>query len=239
MGDISFYKSQDGYLARSKGGVEGDRIRNDPSFERTRENGAEFGRAGVAGKLLRTALRALILNTSDNRMASRLTREMVKVIQADATNSRGQRNVIDGEAELLRGFEFNDNGKLTGTFFAPYSTAIDRVAGTLNVNIPAFNPGNMIAAPDGATICRLISAGVEIDFGNGVYVVNTSQSLGIALGPGIQAAIALSNAVTPNSPHPLFLAFGIEFYQEVNGQLYPLKNGAYNALALVAVDGGV
>jgi hypothetical protein len=35
-----------------------------------------------------------------------------------------------------------------------------------------------------------------------------------------------------------FLALGIEFYQEVNGQMYPLKNGAFNALSLVKVDGG-
>jgi hypothetical protein len=36
---------------------------------------------------------------------------MVKVIQAD-TIERGLRNVIDGEAELLTGFEFNIRGKL-------------------------------------------------------------------------------------------------------------------------------
>jgi len=29
---------------------------------------------------------------------------------------------------------------------------------------------------------------------------------------------------------------GIEFYQEVNGQMYPLKNGSYNALSIVKVD---
>jgi hypothetical protein len=29
---------------------------------------------------------------------------------------------------------------------------------------------------------------------------------------------------------------GVEFYQEVNGQMYPLKNGTYNALAVVYVD---
>jgi len=240
MGGVSFYKTaQDGYLAREKGGVDADRIKNDPAFERTRENGAEFGRAGAAGKLLRTSLRTLILNTADSRMASRLTREMVKVIQADATNPRGQRNVIDGEAELLLGFEFNENGKLSRTFFAPYETAIDRVAGNLEVNIPVFVPGNMIAAPQGATHCKLISAGVEVDFENGVYVVNTSQSAEIELGMQNEPAVALSNAVTPASTKPLFLVFGLEFYQQVNGQMYPLKNGAYNALSLVDVDGGV
>ncbi len=57
-GGVSFYKtSEDGYLARQKGGVDGERIKNDPEFERTRENGAEFGRAGVASKLLRTSIR--------------------------------------------------------------------------------------------------------------------------------------------------------------------------------------
>ena len=46
IGDISFYKSADGHLARSKGGVDKNRIANDPAFQRTRENGSEFGRAG-------------------------------------------------------------------------------------------------------------------------------------------------------------------------------------------------
>ena len=192
MGGVSFYRTaEDGYLAREKGGVDADRIKNDPAFERTRENGAEFGRAGAAGKLLRTSLRALILSASDSRMASRLTREMVKVIQADEVNLRGQRNVIDGEAGLLQGFEFNEDGKLTRTFFAPFDSVIDRVAGTLTVNIPAFIPGNMIAAPQGASHVKLIAAGVEVDFENGVYVVNTSQSAEIVLGPQNEAAIAL------------------------------------------------
>ena len=57
--------------------------------------------------------------------------------------------------------------------------------------------------------------------------------------PRPTAAINQVNAVTPNSTKPLFLALGVEFYQEVNGQMYPLKNGAYNPLALVQVDGGV
>lgn len=238
MGGVSFYKTKDGFLARTKGGVSADRIKNDPAFERTRENGAEFGRAGAAAKLLRTSLRVLILHSADGRMASRLTREMVKVVRADETNARGMRNVLDGEVELLQGFEFNQNGKLSRTLFAPYTTTIDRVAGSVEVDIPAFVPGNRIAAPQGSTHVKLVAAGLEVDFENGQYVVNTSESALIPWGPQNQAAIQLVNAVTPASDKPLFLAFGIEFYQEVNGQWYPLKNGAYNALSLVKVDGG-
>jgi len=237
IGGITFYKSQDGYLAREKGGVSADRIANDPNFQRTRENGEEFGRAGKAGKLLRNSIRAMLQNASDSRMVSRLTQKMVEVIQEDATNPRGQRNVIDGEAELLEGFEFNISGKLGTTLYAPYTSTIDRVAGTLAVSIPAFVPLNMIAAPGGATHFKIVSAGTEIDFENETFVVATSETAVLPWDTTATALINLSNAVTANSTHPLFLALGIEFYQEVNGQMYPLKNGAFNPLALVKVSG--
>jgi hypothetical protein len=131
VGGITFYKTQDGHLACEKGGVDASRIKNDPAFQRTRENGSEFGRAGTAGRVLRTAIRGLLLNSADNRMVSRLTQAMTKVIQADATSIRGERNVIDGEAELLDGFEFNIRGKLGTSLYAPFVPTIDRVTGSV------------------------------------------------------------------------------------------------------------
>lgn len=58
LGNITFFKSQDGYMAREKGGVSAEKIASDPAFERTRENNAEFGRAGKASKLLRTSVKS-------------------------------------------------------------------------------------------------------------------------------------------------------------------------------------
>ena len=237
IGDITFYKSKDGHLARERGGIPADRIANDPAFQRTRENGEEFGTAGKAGKILRTSLRALLLNASDSRMVSRLTQQMVKVVQADATSERGKRNVIDGEAELLEGFDFNKNGKLSRTIYAPYTTSIDRVTGKLTVDIPSFVAANMIAAPTGTSHYKIISAGVDIDFEGETYVVDNNDSTVMPLDATPTAVISLENTVTANSTNPLFLALGIEFYQEVNGEMYPLKNGAFNSLALVKVSG--
>ena len=88
---ISFYKSKDGHLARKAGGVSKARIASDPAFIRTRENGSEFGRAGSAGKVLRTALRGLLQKASDSRVSSRLTAEMIRVVKADTTSDRGLR----------------------------------------------------------------------------------------------------------------------------------------------------
>jgi hypothetical protein len=237
IGDITFYKTQDGHLAREKGGIDASRIASDPAFQRTRENGSEFGRAGKAGKILRTSLRALLINSADGRMVSRLTQKMVKVIQADTTSVRGLRNVIDGEAELLQGFEFNIRGKLGTSLFAPFVGTIDRVAGTITVDIAPFIPANMIAAPSGTTHFKIISAGSEVDFEAETFVEAHSETAILPWDTIATVAISQENAVTAASTKPLFLALGVEFYQEVNGQMYPLKNGAYNPLALVTVSG--
>ncbi|MEO6229436.1 MAG: hypothetical protein ABJB11_01930 [Ferruginibacter sp.] len=237
LGDITFYKSKDGYLARERGGVDANRIANDPNFQRTRENGEEFGRADKAGRMLRTSIRALLQNVADSRMVGRLTQAMVKVIQADATSIRGKRNVIDGEAELLQGFEFNIRSKLGSVLYAPYATTIDRETGNLSINIPSFIPANMIAAPVSGTHFKLIAAGAAVDFENEIFEVVTAETAEIAWDSVATAVINLDHALTAASINPLFLALGIEFYQEVNGVRYPLKNGVYNALSLVQVDG--
>ncbi|KAA2239108.1 hypothetical protein F0L74_23135 [Chitinophaga agrisoli] len=237
IGNVTFYKTKAGYLARQKGGVDGRRIATDPAFQRTRENGSEFGRAGKASKLLRTAFRALLLTASDSYLASRLTAAMVKVIRADATNVRGQRNVIDGEAELLSGFEFNPAGRLGGTLYAPFTPAINRVSGALTVFIPPFIPVNMLAAPAGATHFKIVAAGAEVNFEADQFVYGAAASEQLEINATATAELNLSIEVTPNSTNPLFVVLGIEFYQQVNGSLYSLKNGAYNALAIVMVSG--
>ncbi|CAD0000493.1 hypothetical protein [Flavobacterium chungangense] len=237
IGDITFYKSKDGYIAREKGGIDASRIATDPAFQRTRENGSEFGRAGKAGKVLRLALRSVLINSADSKMVSRLTTQMVKVIQADVTSARGLRNVIDGEAELLSGFDFNINGKLGTILYAPYTATIDRLTGDLTINIAPFVPINMIAAPSGTTHYKIISAGAEIDFEAETFTGSNSETALLPWNTVLTAAIQHTNPITPASTKPLFLALGIEFYQEINGQMYPLKSGASNPLSLVQVSG--
>lgn len=237
IGDMTFYKSQDGYIVKEKTSLDGSRIATDPAFQRTRENGNEFGRAGKAGKILRNAIRNQLQNAKDNRLVSRLTTEMIKVIKADATSTRGQRNVIDGETEMLEGFEFNINAKLGTTLYAPYTLSINRVTGELSVHIPAFIPVNMIAAPGGTTHFKIVSAGTEVDFENETSVTDAQETAMLELGSTTTAAFDLINIVSANSTHPLFVMLGIQFYQEVNGIKYSLKNDAFNALAIVKVEG--
>lgn len=237
LNDVTFYKSKDGYMAREKGGISAERMASDPAFVRTRENQAEFARAGKAGKLFRTAFRVLMQEAADGRVVSRLLKEMMRVVKADATSVRGQRNVLDGELELLEGFEFNIGGKLSQTLFVPYTASLDRATGALQLDLPAFVPLNQLASPAEATHYQVIGGGGELDFEAGRFAVKTDASPVLPIGPDPSDVLSLLFTVDANSTHPLFLVLGIVFYQAVNGNHYSLKNGAYNALAVVKVSG--
>ena len=237
IGDLSFYKSRDGYLAREKGGVDGERIKNDPAFQRTRENGSEFGRAGKAGQILRNAFRLLIQNASDSKVTSRLTKEIHKVIKTDTVNTRGERTVTNGDLSLLEGFDFNIQGKLTTTLYAQYDTVVDRAAGSMGVQVPAFVPGNTISYPSGATHFKFLVGAAEVDFEAEGFVFNQVVTSGdIELGPQQEAAMELHVPTTAASTLDMFLVLGMDFLQEVNGVMYPLKNGSHNPLTIIAID---
>ena len=236
IGGVSFYKSQDGYLAREKGGVEKERIMTDPAFQRTRENGAEFGAAGKAVKFVTSAFRPVIRNAADGRVTSRLITDMVKVIQADTVNPRGRRTVSDGDLNLLKGFEFNNRSKLSSTVYVPYTRTIDRTTGEVEVSLPAFVPENGIVAPAGTTHFSITAVGCEMDFANGDFIQDMQSSMVYPYDSNATTPSALTMPLTPNSTHPIFLVVGVQFFQEVNGVNYPLKNGTYNAVALTDVD---
>ena len=236
LGDITFSKSEDGYIVHEKTSMNGKRIATDPSFQRTRENNAEFGRAGKATKLFRSAIRTLLQTAKDSKVTSRLTGEMMRVLKADTVNPRGMRNVVNGELEFLQGFEFNINAKLSATFGAPFTVAVNRAAGTLFINIPAFVPALQVVTPPGATHFKLLSLAAEVDFAKETYVISTNESAALPWDSKDTADISLVNTVTANSTLPLFLLFSTQFFQQVNGVNYPLKSGAFNALSLVKVS---
>jgi GGDEF domain-containing protein len=236
IGGISFYKTGDGHLAREKGGVDKNRIQNDPAFQRTRENGSEFGRAGKGGKVLRNAIRVLLQNAKDKRVVSRLTKDLLAIVKTDTTNDRGLRTIQDGNLSLLERFEFNLNGKLGATLFAVFTNSFDRVTGDATLNIAAFSPTLRIAAPTGTTHFKVVMGATELDFANETSTFENDETAILPYTAADTLPIALTSTITANSILPVVQVLGIEFYQEVNGQMYALKNGAYNALAVITID---
>ncbi len=236
IGDLTFYKTQDGYLVKGKGGVDRARIKSDPVFQASRDSGAEFGRASSAGSLLRKAFRPLLELAADNRVISKLTKEMIGVIRADKLNKRGERNFSDGNPKLIEGFDFNNRALLGTILQVSYDAEIDRESGKAVVSLPEFVPDRDVLVPPGATHLKFVSAGAEVNFKGKKYNTVVSESKLIRTGSQSEKCIELVSVLPAGSILPLFLVFGVEFYQEVNGKVYLLKDGTLNALRIVFVN---
>lgn len=237
IGDLSFYKTRDGYFVRRKTCIPGARVKRDPAFARTRQNAAEFGRAARAGKLLRTAFEPLMEYASDSRVTSRLAGALVKVIRADITHPAGQRTIMARHTTLLENFSFNRHGSLHKTFRANYSAAIDRTTHSFTVYIPPFNASRSVWTPPGATHLRLTSCGVSADFESGAYESAIARSSEIPLDETTAGPISLSARIPGDPSRPIFLGLSVEFLQKAKGKMISLQNRDYNAMAIAKVDG--
>lgn len=235
LNELIFYKTQDGYLVRSKGGISAQRIANDANFQRTRESGAEFGRCSTAGKWLRSAVSNLLVGASDNRVISRLTQVMIQIKNYDTTSARGERKVAVGIANpvapaLLKGFDFNEKAALSAVLSAPFTVA----GATGAINIPALVPSRDVVFPSGVTHIGLKSAYVVVDFSNGNSAIEYSPIINLPV-DGINRAVTLTPSGVPAGEGTKFYLLLIEFFQEINGVQCSLKDGGGNVLTIVDV----
>lgn len=232
---MTFFKTKDGLLIRKKGGVNKKRIKNDPAFQRTRENGVEFGHNAKMGQLVRKSLASLLSLAKDFRISSRLGQAMSKVKNLDLTSPRGERKVWIGIAspegkQELRGFDFNIQSPFNSVFRGQYELDV----ATGSVTIADFNPAKNLSLPQGATHASLSVAVAVVDFELENYGTTYSAKENFPTVDGM-LNLTLTPTSMPGGTGSVFYYFLIEFFQELNGVQYPLKNNSHNVLYLMDV----
>ena len=134
---------------------------------------------------------------------------------------------------MLEGFELNRDAILSQRFSVPISSTIDRATGAISLDIPSFVPMDSVNAPGGATHFKIVSAGALLDFDAQTYLSDLKESAPMVLNSTATAALTIGHAVTGGTTKPMMLVMGLQFLQQINGVLYPLRNSAYGALAIV------
>lgn len=235
LGEVSFYKSEDGFRMRTKGGVSKGRISKDPAFARTRENNQEFANSANSGKLLRQAIIDLLADAKDSKLTSRLTKQMSMVKNADLTSSRGLRNVAEGIQTLdgktaLQGFDFNRHAILSAVLLNDYTLDL----GTGEIEMTGFIPANRLNFPEGATHVSFIAGFLNLDFDTKIKDLQLSNVVNLPIN-GTVTTVTLTPVAVPIGAGQQFYFLKVAFFQEINAVQYPLRNGAFNALKLVEV----
>lgn len=236
VGNLTFAKTENGDEVRIKTSLNKDKMKNDPRFKRTRENWAEFARAGKAAKLIRNAFSILTKPITDRLGYSRLMTQTMKVVKSDPTSERGKRELTLGDFTNLINYEFNARQSMEASFREAFDLTIDRAAGTADIAIPDLIPDTSIAELESATHFKLVAAAVEIDWANNAYTHDILETAEIEYGSQTEPAQVLNLTFEPASTKSIFVAFGVWYYQEVNGNFYLLQDGGKNAMAIVGID---
>lgn len=234
---MSFYKKADGeYHVRAKKGIDKGRIQKDDAFQRTRENNQEFADVSKSGKLLRRSLIEMVADVKDKSKSTRMSSVLFKVKSFDTSSTRGERKVsigiltTEGKAALSN-FEFNKNAPLDAVLLAKYVLNTS----TNEITINGFNPHKMLAAPEGATHVRLVAAHAKLDLTTeeSDLVISNEETLPINQ---TVTDVTLSFTTPASGSGTEMHLLKVEFLQEFNATLYPLKNGTFNALKLMSVQ---
>jgi hypothetical protein len=217
-------------------GLSADRIKNDPAFERTRENMEEFSRAGKAAKLLRSIFRDVTINAKDILTQGRLTKVTSRIVLADPISERGKRTVNNGDLQQLKGFHFNERAGIRDVLFVRCPVSFNRVSGEVTVTIPSFVPRNSVEQANGTTHFRIVAGAAAINFDTEQYEYAMQGTPELPYNMDATQATTLTLALPPNSTDIVVTALGIEYYQKVNSRSYSLKSGEHNATTIVLVD---
>jgi hypothetical protein len=236
VGNLTFAKTANGDEVRLSTSLTGDKMRKDKRFKRTRENWAEFARAGRAARLIRNAFAVATKSIADARAYTRLATLALRVVKSDPTSSRGERILQLGDFSNFVDYEFNVNQSMRSTFKEQFELLIDRAAGTADINIPELIPEIAIAELEGSTHFKMTAAVAELEWDTEDFVLDTAETSEMVYGNQLEAAQSLNLTFPAGSTKTILVALGVWFYQEVNGQFYALQDGGRNAMALVGVD---
>jgi hypothetical protein len=234
--NLTFYKRDGKNFVRRRSSMTGDRIKNDPSFKRTRENMSEFGLSMTATGLMRKSVGSLLFKAKNNKLNNRLMACLTQIKKLDSVSVRGQRTVANGlqtpeGKAILKGFDFNESGQLSEIVFIPI--ALDLASGTVTINDLVTEEN--ILPPKGASHINFQAAVLNLDFATEENKLTYSNVETRELESMTPTDISLTPSAMPTGTGNLFYMLLITFSQEINGVQYPLKNEEYSSLNILDV----
>ncbi len=237
IGNLTFYRSQDGMLVKEKSHISKARFMKDPSFERSRENMYEFKEANRCSKIFFDSIRGFRQSVPDNRVYSRLVSIMKQLLKEDLINKRGARTPANGlkntqGKNLVRHFNFNKHALLGSVLHHPY--IFNAATGTIYIQdiLPLLH----IRLACGATHVRFSAARVSIDFITGSKEICYSPPVQLPLNMGASdVALVIAATCLQADEATNFYFLKLEFLQQVNGVDYELYAGQHHVLELIEI----
>jgi hypothetical protein len=203
-----------------------------PYSPRVAENALEFGRAAAGSRLLYAAFGQLLRNRRDPQLAGRLHKRMLRVIQSDTCNGRGERQASCGDVTLLERFDFFNRKPMHRVLYAPFQASIERRNGLCRVVSPPFDARHCLGYRFRYTHVSFVACAAVLDFERDHFTCDVVRSDYQDIRQPVQLSLQARIPVQTNLP--VVFVMGVELLQAVNGRYYCM--GADGPLSLQVVQ---
>lgn len=244
LGGVNFYMRDGQLYARKVTSMDGQRIKTDPAFQRTREINQEFAGIAKCSKAARFGLNSTMITIGDSKVTTRMNSVVRKVLY-NGEGPKGQRSIdLVANKSYLVGFEWDVQDQVAQIF--PYTCEMTSNADRTEVTliIPPFHPMNGVAYPPNATFMRflnLISVCPNFYYNQsqreyepqypelvGAHALGTSNYL--PLNQEVDKPITVKAKLSLKNPLPADVvvigSLGLQFYDQDNSDYVEFKTGS-------------
>lgn len=234
LDDINFYKSQDGNIARLKGntGVTSKEFKNNPIFDRIRNQATEFGQCSKRSVHFRQLASRFNHLAKDGSFAGRVNKLLFEILEEDTTQPQGKRTLTEGlkteeGKKALWGFESNKLRPLRKVLL---------IQETWNQENQTLTISDFIAAeqldwPQEATHVHLAIATANWDFEN--HLFDSCYSNEIILNKESEKQTLTLTTETPKGNH-LLLSFLFIGFAKQDRKKYKFLHRKNNTATIIA-----
>lgn len=234
LGGINFYRMEGKLIARKKRDISKKTFQKAPNYQSFRDAGKEMGQAAKMSCAFRKPLELYTKGIAENRMYSRVNALMRRLILLDGISLRGERTVVRGLAtlegkQLVNGFSFTKHLRLSQVLLTDFAWD----ATTATFVVPHFEAAQHLKHPIGASHASVQLLGYDFDFEASSHRLFVSeQQIDIGAAP-MEFRLRLPDLPSPQGFR--FFMLRVLFYQEVNGELYPLRGDACGVMEVLEV----
>jgi hypothetical protein len=235
IGELTFMHTKDGDYVKRKNSIAKKKYKKAPEYEGFRIHGQYMRKASELSQSFRHSGGVYLQAGSNTRMYSRLNALFVALIRYDAVSPRGAFRAEMGLATeqgraLFLGFEFHKHVPFSGVFKATYALSDD----LKTIDIQNFIPKKDVKAVAGATHVRLCPALLRLELGTGKGSFVQGQSEFVSLSSGA-VDLSLATTLPQTEAGVLFSFLQVSFWQELNGEMYPLQGDGGTVVTITGV----
>ena len=190
-----------------------------------------FSDAAYLGKQIRASVAPLLENVTDPSRSNRMMKILMKGYDR---KSSLHKNLTNTDLSRLKGFQFNARSSLQKVLPGPIHLDINQDVGKVLIAVPSLKPLLSISRERGSKYYQYFSACVEVNLEEKKLVPTLVNSDPEILTDKISETITMSHDIPPGCKMPVLIIFGIKFYAEHCGVLYPCNN-CKNILQIIEV----